>query len=284
MSKFKIIIDSTSDLSKHFIEMINPEIVALNVQLGDKTYQDGIELNPELLYEIMNQTGNIPKTSAPSPGIFLELFKKIKADGYKEALFIPIGASFSSTIQSAIIAAEEIEGLKVRIIDSLTLSSGSGLLAVRAHELRESGKSLDEVADYLLTITTKVRAQFIVDNLKMLNAGGRVTGIKFFLGQILRAHPFLQINDAKLEVVDTPKGKTERALDKMLDSSIAEIKAGLESPLIFITHTRGGDRIDYLINKLVKHVPRDNIFITEAGSVISSHCGPGTIGILYIRK
>jgi hypothetical protein len=163
-------------------------------------------------------------------------------------------------------------------------STGSGLLALRAYDLLNEGKTLDETADYLEKIAPKSRSQFIVDNLEMLAAGGRVTGIKLFFGRILRAHPFLQVNNDKLEVVATPKGKSERALDLMLQVAREEISAGLESPRVFITHSHGGERIDYLYDRLKEFVDPKNILISEAGAVISSHCGAGTIGILYIRK
>ncbi|MFA5485607.1 MAG: DegV family protein, partial [Bacilli bacterium] len=111
-----------------------------------------------------------------------------------------------------------------------------------------------------------------------------VTGMKLFFGRILRAHPYLQVNDDKLEVAATPKGKSEKALDVMLDVAEKEITAGLESPRVMITHSHGGTRVDYCIERLTKFVDRENIVVTNAGAVISSHCGEGTIGVLYIRK
>ncbi|TAH59356.1 MAG: DegV family protein [Bacillota bacterium] len=284
MSKFKIIVDSTVDLSPELYKLIDPIIMPLNVHIGEETYRDYYEINAEKLYQKVAETKAAPKTSAVSPGLFKETFEKIKAEGYTGALFVGIGRSLSATVQSALLGAEEVEDFKVRVIDSHSLSTGSGLLALRAYDLRAEGKTLDEVADYLDTLGLKTRAQFIVDNLEMLAAGGRVTGIKLFFGRILRAHPFLQVNNDKLEVIATPKGKTERALDLMLEVAREEITAGLESPRVFITHTQGGERIDYLYNQLKEFVDPKNIYITEAGAVISSHCGAGTIGILYIRK
>ncbi|HZJ89712.1 MAG TPA: DegV family protein [Bacilli bacterium] len=284
MKKFKIISDSTHDLSPELVKEADVDIVPSNVLIGDETYLDYFEINDVLLYAKMKEKGVFPKTSAGTPAYFLKAFEKAKAEGYKEIIVITIGNSFSATQKSGMIAAEMIEGVKVRFVDSYSLSSGSGLLVMRAHDLRKEGKSVDEVADYLQNLAPRVRAQFIVDNLQMLNAGGRVTGIKYFIGRILRAHPFLQVNDAKLEVVDTPKGKSERALDKMIEVFETEFAAGLESPRVFITHTHGGSRIDYIKERLLKLIPEENIYVTEAGAVISSHCGAGTIGILYIRK
>lgn len=284
MAKFKILVDSTVDLSPEVLKMIDPILVPLSVHLGEETYLDHVELNADQLYIKMKEMDVVPKTSAVAPGVFIDLFSKLRDEGCTEAIFIGIGRAFSATQQSAAIALEDVKGIHVRLVDTHSLSTGGGLIALRAHELREEGKSVDEVADYLDTITYNVRAQFIVDNLDMLAAGGRVTGMKLFFGRILRAHPFLQIEDDKLEVTATPKGKSEKALDLMLEVAEKEIKAGLESPHVFITHTAGGSRVEYLRERLVKFVDPKNIIITTAGSVISSHCGPGTIGILYIRK
>lgn len=284
MKKFKIISDSTQDLSRELIAKIDADIVPLNVLIGETSYLDYIELDADKLYEQIKITGAFPKTSAGTPAYFVEAYERAKAAGYKEILVITIGTTFSATYKSAVIAADLVEGLTIRFVDSHSLSSATGLLLMRAHDLREQGKSLDETAEYLQSIAPRVRAQFIVDNLTMLNAGGRVTGIKYFIGRILRAHPFLQVNDAKLEVVDTPKGKSERALDKMFSVFEEEFNAGLESPRVFITHSHGGGRIDYLKDKIKQLVPEENIYVTDAGAVISSHCGEGTIGILYIRK
>lgn len=284
MKKFKIISDSTQDLSPELIKEADVDIVPLNVLIGDETFLDHYEINADKLYEKMKEKGVFPKTSAGTPAYFLEAFEKAKEQGYTEIIVLTIANSFSATQKSAVIASEMIEGVKVRFVDSYSLSSGTGLLVMRAHDLREEGKSVDEVADYLQAIAPRVRAQFIVDNLEMLNAGGRVTGIKYFIGRVLRAHPFLQVNDAKLEVVDTPKGKSERALDKMIAVFKEEFSSGLESPRVLITHTHGGPRIEYIKERISELVAEENIYVTEAGAVISSHCGEGTIGILYIRK
>jgi len=284
MPKFKIVVDSTIDLSPEQYKKLGAIVLPLNVHIGEETFQDGVDINADKLYEKVAETKTAPKTSAVAPGVFKEVFEKLKAEGYTGALFVGIGESLSATAQSVRLAAEEVKDFKVRVVDSHSLSTGSGLLALRAYDLLNEGKTLDETADYLEKIAPKSRAQFIVDNLEMLAAGGRVTGIKLFFGRILRAHPFLQVNNDKLEVVATPKGKSERALDLMLQVAREEISAGLESPRVFITHSHGGERIDYLYDRLKEFVDPKNILISEAGAVISSHCGAGTIGILYIRK
>lgn len=284
MSKFKIIVDSTVDFNKELFKETDALLVPLIVNIGEEVYEDVVEIDAAKLYERVAATKIFPKTSAVSPGTFIKVYEKLKAEGYDGAIFTGIGGTLSSVIENARIAAEEVEDFHVRVVDSRNLSTASGLLALRAADLRKEGKTLDETADYIESLVPKARAQFIVDNLDMLAAGGRVTGIKLFLGRILRAHPFLQVNNGVLEVVETPKGKTERALDLMINVAREEILAGLESPRVFITHTQGGDRVDYIYDRIKEFVDPKNIHITEAGAVISSHCGAGTIGILYIRK
>ncbi len=284
MKNFKILVDSTVDVTKEMLKEIDAQMIPLSVHIGTESYLDSVELDSVKLYERIAATKAFPKTSAVSPGEFMVAFENLKKQGITEAIWVGIGHTFSATVQNAHLAAKDVPGFKLRVVDTYSLSSGGGLVAMRAHDLRSEGKSLDEVADYLNDLAKNVRAQFIVDKLDMLAAGGRVTGIKLFFGRILKAHPFLQINDGKLEVADTPKGKSEKALDVMLKVAETEIKAGLESPRVFITHSIGGDRVDYIKERLLAFVDEKDIYPTNAGAVISSHCGEGTIGILYIRK
>lgn len=284
MAKIKIVTDTTADLTKELYEKLDCEVLPLHVTINEKTYQDTVEITTPELYQIMDETKQLPKTSAINPDVFLETFKKVKDEGYDGVIVTGIGSNMSSTMQSAKIAADQMEDFPIRLVDSLSLSSGTGLLILNGRQYLEQGHSLDETADYMNSLVPKVRAQFIVESLDIIYRGGRISGAKYLFGKMLKAHPFIQMNEAKLVVADTPKGKIHRALDKQFDVFLADLEAGIDKSKVFITHSVAPDYVDYYLEKLKEYIPSENIIVTEAGAVISSHCGPGTIGILYIKN
>lgn len=284
MAKIKIVTDTTADLTKELYEKLDCEVLPLHVTINEKTYQDTVEITTPELYQIMDETKQLPKTSAINPDVFLETFKKVKDEGYDGIIVTGIGSNMSSTMQSAKIAADQMEDFPIRLVDSLSLSSGTGLLILNGRQYLEQGHSLDETADYMNSLVPKVRAQFIVESLDIIYRGGRISGAKYLFGKMLKAHPFIQMNEAKLVVADTPKGKIHRALDKQFDVFLADLEDGIDKSKVFITHSVAPDYVDYYLEKLKEYIPSENIIVTEAGAVISSHCGPGTIGILYIKN
>lgn len=284
MAKIKIVTDTTADLTKELYEKLDCEVLPLHVTINEKTYEDTVEITTPELYQIMDETKQLPKTSAINPDVFLETFKKVKDEGYDGIIVTGIGSNMSSTMQSAKIAADQMEDFPIRLVDSLSLSSGTGLLILNGRQYLEQGHSLDETADYMNSLVPKVRAQFIVESLDIIYRGGRISGAKYLFGKMLKAHPFIQMNEAKLVVADTPKGKIHRALDKQFDVFLADLEDGIDKSKVFITHSVAPDYVDYYLEKLKEYIPSENIIVTEAGAVISSHCGPGTIGILYIKN
>ena len=284
MAKIKIVTDTTADLTKELYEKLDCEVLPLHVTINEKTYEDTVEITTPELYQIMDETKQLPKTSAINPDVFLETFKKVKAEGYDGVIVTGIGSNMSSTMQSAKIAADQMEDFPIRLVDSLSLSSGTGLLILNGRQYLEQGHSLDETADYMNSLVPKVRAQFIVESLDIIYRGGRISGAKYLFGKMLKAHPFIQMNEAKLVVADTPKGKIHWALDKQFDVFLADLEDGIDKSKVFITHSVAPDYVDYYLEKLKEYIPSENIIVTEAGAVISSHCGPGTIGILYIKN
>lgn len=285
MARIKIVTDTTADLTKELYEKLDCEVIPLLVTIDGKSYQDTFELSTKQLYGIMDEKKLLPKTSAVSPESFLEIFNKVKEEGYDGILVTGIGSNMSSTMQSAKIALDQMEGFPIRIVDSLSLSSGTGLVILNARKYLDEGHTLDETAEYLeKNIVPKVRAQFIVESLDIIYRGGRISGAKYLFGKMLKAHPFIQMNDAKLVVADTPKGKIHRALDRLFEVFLEDLKDGIDISHVFITHSEGDEFVQYYLDKIKEYVPLENVIVTGAGAVISAHCGPGTIGILYVKK
>jgi DegV family protein with EDD domain len=282
MNKVAIITDSTCDLSKEIIESRNIKVLPLYVRFGEDTYRDGIDITTDRLYELVEQKNEIPKTSAVSPGDFIEAFEPLIKDGY-DIIYTGIGSSLSGTFQSAHIASLEFPENRIYLVDSKNLSTGIGLLVLKACDLRDRGLSASDIKDRLLEIVPKVRSQFAVKTLDYLHKGGRASGTAKLLGTMLRIKPIIQVRDGKMDVYTKTMGKMSRALDVMLTDYI-NLGEQIDLDYVMITHSQAGKHVDYMSKIVNQKLKPNKLFVTEAGCVISSHCGPGTIGILYIVK
>lgn len=282
MNKVAIITDSTCDLSKEIIESRNIKVLPLYVRFGEDTYRDGIDITTDRLYELVEQKNEIPKTSAVSPGDFIEAFEPLIKDGY-DIIYTGIGSSLSGTFQSAHIASLEFPENRIYLVDSKNLSTGIGLLVLKACDLRDRGLSASDIKDRLLAIVPKVRSQFAIKTLDYLHKGGRASGTAKLLGTMLRIKPIIQVRDGKMDVYTKTMGKMSRALDVMLTDYI-NLGEQIDLDYVMITHSQAGKHVDYMSEIVNQKLKPNKLFVTEAGCVISSHCGPGTIGILYIVK
>lgn len=283
MRKIKIITDSTCDLRDEEIQKYDIEVVPLLVGFSHETYQDRVEINTKQLYSLVEQYGELPKTAARNPEYFVNVFKKYVEQDY-DVLCILISSELSSTFQSAYIASTEFDSDRVKVVDSRNLSSGIGLVLLKAAKFREEGKSLLEIADLLETkIIPNVRSQFVVESLTFLHKGGRCSSTAHFFGKMLHIHPEIVVRDGKMSVYRKPRGKMIKAYDELLEM-IKEDLPNVDLDCVMITHSLAPVGEHYLYRELSKIIPKESIMITEAGCVISSHCGKGTIGILYILK
>jgi len=281
MRKIKIIADSTCDLDPQTTRDLDVEIVPLIVIFGDKEYHDGEDITLEQLYANVASLKMMPRTAAVSPAVFTERFKKFIDQDY-DIFVIGIGSTLSGTYQAAQIAATEFPAGRIRIVDSLNLSSSSGLLVMKACKLRDQGKSLEEIAKEIERLVPKVYCSFAVETLDYLYKGGRCSRAKFYFGTLLRAHPIIKVTDGKLDVYKTPKGKMIKALNELVED-FKKFLPHIDMDHIMITHSIAPEGVAYLTEELSKLVDPKCLMITRAGCVIASHCGANTIGILFIR-
>lgn len=276
----KILTDSTSDLTKELIEKYDIEVIPLHVNFDTDTYKDGIEMTTEKLYEEVAKRGILPKTSAVSIGEFEEIFKKYVSQGY-EVVYSGISKQMSSSYDNALHAANEVGEGKVYVVDSMNLSTGISLSILKACQDRDKGLSAKEIAENMEKNTKRVLAQFAIETMEYLHKGGRCSGIARFAATLLRMKPIIQVRDGKMTVQQKPIGKMKVALDRMLDQIRAD-KDRLDTDRIFVTHSIAPESAVYLVAELKKEFPNVEIIETTAGCVISSHCGRGTIGTLYM--
>jgi DegV family protein with EDD domain len=280
--KVLIMTDSTSDLSKKLLDQRKIVSVPLYVNFSDEIYRDGVDLSTEELYQKVLEKNTLPTTSAVSPGDFIKIFQKYVDLNY-DIVYMGIGSKLSGTFQSAILAKDEVNPEKIHLIDSKNLSSGIGLLVLKACDLRDHGLSAIDIKTEIEKLVPFVRSQFAIQTLDYLHKGGRASGTAKLMGTILGIKPIIKVVDGKLDVYKKPAGKMSRALDIMLNDFFLE-KDNLDLDYVFITHSLANRQAVYMMDKVKEQVKIKHLIEGQAGCVIGTHCGAGTIGILYIVK
>lgn len=276
--RIKIVCDSSIDLPKNIIEEEDIEILPFQVNLDNVCYYDGVTITVDKMYELVKKTKQLPKTAAFGPSIFYETAKKFS--DYDAIIFTGIGSGFSSSYNSSKIGTQELEN--VYCIDSKNLSSGTGLLVLKMIKMRKEGYKAEEIVSEIERLIPKVRTQFAVNTLEYLHMGGRCSGVSKLFGTMLRLKPIIKVVDGKMGVAKKPIG-FHKALNAMLDECIRE-KDNIDLDHIMVTHSKADEDAQYLISELSKHFDKNIILESHASGTISTHCGPRTIGILYIVK
>lgn len=282
MSKIIISTDSTADLSDQLKKDYDIRTIPLYVRFGEESFRDGQDITTEKLYDMVTEKGFLPQTQAVSPGDFESYFKAFLDQGY-EVVHISIGSKISGTFQSAMIAKDLLETDKVHLVDSMNLSSGIGLLALKASDYRKAGLTAEAIAIKVKQLVPRVRSQFAIKTLDYLHKGGRASGLSAFIGGILQIKPIIKVEDGKLDVYKKSMGKMSRALDIMIDD-LLNLGENVDLDYIFVTHSIASNSFDYIVKQLAGKIEPKHLYEGHAGCVISSHCGQGTIGILYIEK
>ena len=280
----KIISDSTSDLSKELIDKYDIDIIPLHILLGDKEYRDGVDITPQDIYKWADENKTTPKTSAVSIEDTVNVFKKYIDNG-DEIITFAISEDMSTTANVMRLAAEELSATdKIHVIDSANLSTGIGHLVVEAAVLAKEGKSAEDIIDYIEELKGKVRASFVVDTLVYLYRGGRCSGLAAMAGSVLKLHPKIEVTDGKMHPGKKYRGKINSVVMSYVKDMEEELLKA-KKDRVFITHS-GCDSA--LVEEVRQYLSQlnvfDNIYETRAGGVISSHCGPGTLGVLYVEK
>lgn len=276
MAKY-VVTDSTSDLPISYRKENQLRIIPLNVHVLDKTYKDGVDLNNQEYYKRLRREPISPLTSQPSSGDFLAIFDNFADDD--EIAVVLISSCLSGTIQSALLARDIVlqkRKMKIEIIDSLSTSLGLGFQVMRFCDLLEEGKSLTEVKAELLRIQDKSRVYFVVDDLEYLFRGGRISRISKKIGNLLQLKPVLALNEGQIEVFDKvrTKPKAIRKILQLLQDDSAEIEK------LAVIHVDNEEEASKILREIETFYPGP-ILIAEAGPVIGTHTGPGTIGLAY---
>lgn len=282
MSKriIKIFADSTCDLSDEIVEKYGITIIPLCIVLDDKSYYDKSEITPRDIFEWADIHRKTPKTAAVTFDYTEKLLRPcMEAD--EDVIFFGISEDMSTTCNVVRLAAEEFETGRVFVINSQNLSTGIGLQVVRAAEMAANGMETEEIVHEIEDARGKVQASFVVDTLTYLAMGGRCSGAAALLGNALRLHPCIEVRNGKMRVSKKYRGKMNRLLLDYVKDQEEKLKTA-DSKRIFITHSEIDPEAVKVVRTYLESLQKfDEIIETDAGGVISSHCGPGTLGILY---
>lgn len=279
----KIISDSTCDLSAELLEKYDISILPLHILLGEKECEDGNGISPDEIYRWSDENKTTPKTSAPSMDRAMDLMRPYVEEGRKMICF-SISEEMSTSGNVMRLAAIELEAEdQVTIINSANLSTGIGLLVIEAAILAKEGKSVQEIVQKIEELKPRVRASFVVDTLTYLYRGGRCSGLAAMAGGALKLHPRIMVEDGKM----IPGKKYRGKMNKVLLSYVKEMEENLKQAKkerVFITHSGCSPEVIEEIRSYLQSLDVfEEILITRAGGVISSHCGPGTLGVLFIQ-
>lgn len=277
----KIISDSTCDLSPELIRQHDITITPLIVMKNGEEFHDGVTITPREIFAHVASGGDLCSTAARSVGFYEDIFRTY-AEQYDGVLQITISSDFSSSFQNASLAASEFEN--VRVVDSRNLSTGQGLVVLKACELAKTVSSMDELKRELDAYTSRIEASFVVDKLDYLVKGGRCSSAAALGANLLNLKPCIEVRDGKMIVGKKYRGNFAKCLSNYVKDRL-EGREDIEEGTVFITYTQVSQEAhDAVLEAVHTYGHFETIYETIAGCTISCHCGPGTLGILFVRK
>lgn len=281
MNDIKIICDSLSDVNKEYLEKYDIDVVPLTLILDGKEYRDSIDIKPEDFYKILREENAYPKTSQATYAQFKQIFDKYTKEG-KKILYISGSAAATGTCQSAIMAKNDTEG-EIYIYDTNNLTFGAGFFVVKAAEMINEGKNIDEVFEALDKIKEKYILMFSVDTLEYLKKGGRISSTKATVGSLLNIKPILEVKDGLVSQVGQVRGK-KNVINKMIDYIKDRLGDDLDQEEVYIGYSddlKEREKLTEIAKEVFKPKKIEYFMI---GTCVGAHSGPGVGGILVFKK
>lgn len=283
MGKIRITADSTCDLSESLLQKYGISILPLNIVLDMKSYSDGEEISPDEIYAWSEKMHKTPKTAAVAYDRALEMASAFQKNG-DEMIFFGISESMSTTCNVMRMVKEELNYTGMYVIDSKNLSTGIGLQVLRAAELAGQGLAAQEIVTQIEQERGRVRASFVVERLDYLAMGGRCSSVVALFGGKLKLKPRIEVTGGKMEAGKKYRGNQDKVILKYVQDMEMQLRQA-DPHRIFITHSGCEEAVIRSVEEYLKGLHHfEEILITRAGGVISSHCGPGTLGVLFYQK
>lgn len=277
--KIVISAESTIDLPKELLDKYNIKTTPFTINLGDELIEDHFGVSKEI-FEFVDKSKKLPKTSAVSPDQFKTHFENLKKD-YDAIVHVSLSSLISSAYNNACMIAKEMEN--VYVVDSKSLSTGIALLAIKGKDLIDEGKDAKEIFETLQALTPKVEASFVLERLNYLYKGGRCSALALLGANILKIKPQIILSDGRMIVGKKYMGNMTKVVDKYID----DLLDSNPNPIlehVFITHSSPMPEAEKILTEKLENRGFKNIHNTLAGGTISSHCGPNCIGVLFLNK
>lgn len=284
MKKVILSADSTCDLNDKIKERYDIHCQPLHIHLNDKIYKDGVDITPDDIYDTYEKQRILPKTSAPNPKEYIDYFKQWTDKGY-EVVHISLGSGISSSYQNASLAAEQLGN--VYPIDSGNLSTGMGLLVIEAAERIQKGMTAEQIFAEVNQLKANVHASFVIDTLTYLYEGGRCSALAAFSANLLNIKPCIEVDhtSGNMNVGKKYRGSLTRVFKRYTLDQLRKHQSNLKLDRMFITHSgTSSENIDLVKKTIEDTVNVKEILVTRAGCTISSHCGPNTLGVLFMTN
>ena len=279
--KIKITADSTCDLTQAQLQAYDITLMPLTVIKDGINYLDHVTITPNDIFSHVAAGGALCSTSAGNITDYQQMFAKYSAE-YDGIIHISLGSGFSSSYQNACLAAEDYPN--VRVIDSQNLSTGQGLVVIKACQLRETCSDLDQIQSELNAYTDKVEASFLLDRLDYMVKGGRCSAAAALGANLLNLKPCIEVKNGKMGVVKKYRGNYAKCLASYVKDRLAN-RDNLDTGLLFLTYTPVSDECLSAVREAITASSNfDQVVETVAGCTVSCHCGPGTLGVLFVRK
>ncbi len=279
--RVKIISDSTCDLSPELLERYDIAITPLCVIKDGKEFHDGVDITPADIFTHVDGGGELCSTAAVSQFEYTQMFTRY-AKEYDEVVQINIGSNFSCCYQNACLAAQEFDN--VFVVDSGNLSTGQGLLVVSAAKLAQQGVSGIEIAERVRALVPKVEASFLIDRLDYMQKGGRCSTVAALGANLLKLKPCIEVREGKMSVCKKYRGSFEKCIRQYVKERL-DGRTDIAGDLAFITHPACQKNVvDAAMEEAARYGAFDEVIETRAGCTVSCHCGPDTLGILFVRK
>lgn len=276
--KIAVSVESTNDLTKELLEKYDIRVIPYQIVLDDRTFADG-EISTEELFDYVDKSGKLPKTNALNAFEYTEFFEKLKKD-YDAVVHVCLSSGLTSSTQNAINAAKNVKN--VFVVDSKSLSTGIGLLAIYARELAEKGEKPEQIAKKVSDRAEKLQVSFVIERLDYLYKGGRCNSLQFFGANLLKLRPRIVVKNGKMGADKKYRGTMGKVVAKYCEEVLDEFDAP-DLDKVFITYTTATDEMIEAAKAAVSERGFKNIYQTRAGCTIASHCGANTLGILYFN-
>lgn len=275
--------DSTCDLPPKLVQDREITIIPLSILLGDDEYLDGVDVTPQDIYRFVDSTGILPKTAAVSPSRYYDIFEKAVGEG-KKVVHISLSSAISSSYQNACVAASEFEN--VYVVDSKSLCTAMGLLVLKACDFRDKGMDAKKIADKITKLVPKLSASFVLDSLEYIHKGGRCSGASRFGANLLGIKPSIVVDEnGAMDVAKKYRGKTDAVYKQYVSDCLSDAGKIDSSRIVVANSGYIEPSVLAFVRGLIEGSGRfDEIIFADAGCTISSHCGPKTLAVFYIKK